>query len=85
MNLLLRAAIAPQAYLRGLAALQGASEQEVAAGLSARLLASIPIRVAAEVRVSERALSTEVRPAAYAVTELPPQELPGGMQAQAYV
>jgi len=57
----------------------------VAAGLSARLLASIPIRVAAEVRVSERALSTEVRPAAYAVTELPPQELPGGMQAQAYV
>jgi len=75
----------PQAYLRGLAALQGASEQEVAAGLSARPLASIPIRVAAEVRVSERALSTEVRPAAYAVTELPPQELPGGMQAQAYV
>lgn len=74
----------PQAYLRGSAALQGASEQEVSAGISARPLARVPIRFAAEVRVSDRAETSEVRPAFYAVTELAPQQLPGGLQAEAY-
>ncbi len=74
----------PQAYVRGSAALQGASEQEVAAGLSARPLAKLPIRLAAEMRVSERAAGSEVRAAAYAVTELAPQPLPGGLEARAY-
>ena len=74
----------PQAYLRASASIEGASEQEVAAGLSARPLARVPIRLAAEMRVSNRAQGQEVRPAAYAVTELAPQQLPGGLQAQVY-
>lgn len=75
----------PQVYLRGSAALQGSNEQEVAAGLSARPIAKLPVRVAAELRMSDYAQSKEVRPAAYAVTELPPQELPGGLRAEAYL
>ena len=74
----------PQAYLRGSAALQGAREQEVAAGLSARPLAGLPLRVAAEVRASDRTGGREVRPAAFAVTELAPQHLPGGLVAEVY-
>ncbi len=74
----------PQAYLRGSAALQGAREQEVAVGLSARPLARLPLRVAAELRASDRATGGELRPAAYAVTELPPQQLPGGLVAEGY-
>ncbi|TIX51289.1 hypothetical protein [Alteraurantiacibacter aquimixticola] len=74
----------PQAYVRGSAALNGASEREVAAGLSARPLARIPIRVAAEARLSDRPESREVRPAAYTVTELPPVNLPLGLRGEAY-
>lgn len=44
----------PQAYLRAAAALQGAREEEAALGLSARPLAGVPVRVAAELRVSQR-------------------------------
>ena len=76
---------APQAYLRASSSLQGPREQVAAAGLSARPLAAVPLRVAAEVRLADRAGQTEVRPAAYAVTELPPQSLPGGLVAEAYV
>ncbi len=57
----------------------------MAAGLSARPIAKLPVRVAAELRMSDYAQSKEVRPAAYAVTELPPQELPGGLRAEAYL
>lgn len=75
----------PQAYLRGSAAMQGAREQEVAVGLSARPLGRVPLRVAAEVRAGDRASGFAVRPAAYAVTELAPQQLPGRLVAEAYV
>jgi len=78
------AAQRPQAYLRGSAALQGAREQEVAVGLSARPLARVPLRMAAELRASDRATGSEVRPAAFVVTELAPQHLPAGMVAEAY-
>jgi hypothetical protein len=74
----------PQAYLRGSTALQGAREQEAALGLSARLLANVPVRLAAEMRASERTGGTSLRPAAYAVTELPPQALGGGLVAEGY-
>lgn len=78
----------PQAYLRAAAALQGAREEEAALGLSARPLGGVPVRVAAELRVRQRdsrlAGSTRLRPAAYAVTELPPQGLPLGATAEAY-
>ena len=74
----------PQAYLRGSAALQGAAEQDVAAGLSARPLAGLPLRLAAEVRASDRSNGREVRAAAFVVTELAPQQLPGGLVAEVY-
>ncbi len=75
----------PQAYLRGSAALQGAREAEAAVGLSARPLPRIPVRLAAEVRVADRATGSEVRPAAYAVTELPRVALPAGLTGEVYL
>jgi hypothetical protein len=75
----------PQAYLRASSALAGAREQEVAAGLSARPVPRVPLRLAAEARVSRSSGVTEVRPALYAVTELPPAELPLGVRGEAYV
>ncbi len=75
----------PQAYLRGSSALQGAREYGVAAGLSARPLAWVPLRLAGEVRLNQRASGTQTVPAAYAVSELPPQRLPGGLTGEAYV
>lgn len=74
----------PQLYLRATSALEGAREREVAFGASARPLPSLPVRFAAESRLSETAGGTEVRAAGYAVTELPPLDLPGGITAEAY-
>jgi hypothetical protein len=74
----------PQAYLRATTALEGARERDFAAGLSARPLSSIPVRLHAEARVSERAGGNEVRPAAFATTELPSLSLPGNLRAEAY-
>jgi hypothetical protein len=76
---------APQAYLRATRALGGQQESEVAAGLSARPLPGFPVRLAAEARVSETDRGTEVRGAAYAVSELPPVQLPAGFSGEAYV
>jgi len=75
----------PQAYLRASAALDGGSEKEMAVGLSARPVAAIPARLAGEARVTDRATQTELRAAAYVVSELPPVELPAGVTAEAYV
>ncbi len=80
---------APQAHLRASTALANAGnrlrERELAAGLSARPLASVPVRVAAELRLSDLAQGTELRPAAYAVTELPPVALPLGARGELYL
>lgn len=77
-------ALRPQAYLRASAALAGVREQEIAAGVSARPLAGVPLRLAVEARIDETSLGTRLRPAAYAVTEFPPLKLPLGMRAEAY-
>lgn len=75
----------PEAHLRASAALAGARERELAAGLSARPLSGVPVRLIAEARVSETGRGTRVRPAAYAVSEFPPLPLPLGARAEAYV
>ena len=75
----------PLAYLRASTALAGAREQEVAAGFSVRPLPGVPLRVAAEARVGETDRGARLRPAAYAVTELPPLELPLGARAEVYL
>ncbi|APE27110.1 hypothetical protein [Aurantiacibacter gangjinensis] len=76
---------APLAYARFTRALQGGSETEGALGLSARPLPSVPVRLAAEARVSETDAGTELRGAAYAVTELPRVTLPAGFEGEAYL
>ena len=74
----------PTAYVRATRALSGPRESEVAAGFAARPLAGVPLRVAGEVRVSDEPAGREVRPAAFAVTELPPAKLPLGLRGEAY-
>ncbi|MEL1249428.1 hypothetical protein [Aurantiacibacter gilvus] len=76
---------APEAHLRATRALEGEQESDVAAGLSARPFPSVPVRLAAEARVTETDRGTELRGAAYAVSELPPVALPGGFTGEAYV
>jgi len=76
---------APQAHLRATRALEGRRETKVAAGLSARPVPAVPVRLAAEARVSETDRGTELRAAAYAVSELPPVRLPAGFDGEAYV
>ncbi|MBS1240249.1 MAG: hypothetical protein H6R45_955, partial [Proteobacteria bacterium] len=75
---------APAAYARVSQALGGASESEFALGLSARPVPRLPVRAAAELRVTQVGGRTLVRPAAYTVTELPPFGLPLGFTGEAY-
>lgn len=74
----------PAVYLRGSKAISGAGEAEGALGVSARPAPGVPLRVAAELRVSETSGKAELRPAAYVVTELPPVELPLAFRGEAY-
>ena len=80
---------APQAHLRGSAALSqsgnGLQDKEVALGVSARPIPSVPVRVAAEARISDTVEGTSVRPAVYAVTELNPVPLPLGARGELYL
>ena len=75
---------APQAYVRASGALKAPHDAELAGGLSARPIGSLPVRLAAEVRVVDTQGGADVRPAAYAVTELPPFELPLGTRGEVY-
>ena len=75
---------APRAYLRVSRALGGFDEGEVAAGLSARPFARVPLRLLAEARVQRGSGQTRVRPAASLVSELPPVRLPLGIAGEAY-
>lgn len=74
----------PRAYARIYRALIDQGETEIAAGISARPLAGIPLRAHTELRVTEFQTSTEVRPAAFVTTELPVLHLPLGMRAEGY-
>ena len=80
---------APQAHLRGSVALSdpgvGQRDREVAIGVSARPIPSVPVRVAAEARVGDTGGGTSVRPAVYAVTELNPVVLPLGARGEVYL
>ncbi|WP_162789474.1 hypothetical protein [Altererythrobacter sp. ZODW24] len=73
----------PQAYFRATTALSQ-SEREAALGLSARPFGGLPIRVAGEVRYSKLQAGNELRPAAFAHTELPPVDLTAGLRAEVY-
>jgi len=75
----------PQAYARTSSALRSPRDAEIAGGLSARPLAGVPVRLAAELRVADTQAGTELRPAAFAVTEFPPLDLPLGARGEAYL
>ena len=74
----------PRLFARAYRALVTNGESEVAFGASARPVGSVPVRVAAELRVTDRRFGTDLRPAVIAVTELPPQSLPAGFRLEAY-
>ena len=74
----------PQAYLRTSSGLEGPREREIAVGVSARPVPSLPLRVQAEARYFDYEGGSEARAAVFAVTELPPQQLPGGFRAETY-
>lgn len=80
---------APQAYLRGSVALDDPGndlrESEVAVGLSARPVARLPVRLAAEARVTDTDRGARLRPAAFAVSEFPPVALPLGTRGELYL
>lgn len=75
----------PRAYLRAYQALIEGGETELAAGLSARPLGSVPVRAFAEVRLTDTPLfGRTVRPAAYVVTEFAPLRLPLDVALELY-
>jgi hypothetical protein len=76
----------PMAYLRANTALGAVRESEIALGLAARPVASLPIVLAAEARAFRSASGRKsFRPAALAYTELPPFGLPLGFTGEAYL
>ncbi len=74
----------PRLYARAYRALVQDGESELALGVSARPFALIPIRIAAEARLTDAAFRTEVRPSASAITEIAPIRLPYGAHLEAY-
>ena len=74
----------PRLYARAYRALVRRGESELALGASARPLPRLPVRVFGELRVTDGAFRRELRPAAFAVTELAPQSLPLGARLEAY-
>lgn len=75
----------PTAYARVTGALQAPHQAEVAAGLAVRPGRGLPLNLAAEVRVTDTDTGRQVRPAIFAVTELPPAPLPLRLRGEAYL
>lgn len=73
-----------RAFLRAYHAFIPDGENEIAAGISARPIGAIPVRAFAELRVTDNVFGTDLRPAAYIVTELPPARLPFDFSLEAY-
>ncbi|MEO1729849.1 MAG: hypothetical protein AAFR64_03840 [Pseudomonadota bacterium] len=74
----------PRLYVRAYRALIDEPESELSVGASARPFGKVPVRMAAEVRATENAFGNDIRPAAFAITEIPPIALPVGLSAEVY-
>lgn len=74
----------PRVFARAYRAMVRRGENEISLGASARPVPSIPVRVLGELRVTDGVLRTELRPAAFAVTEIAPQKLPFDLTLEAY-
>lgn len=78
--------INPIAYARVTSSLGTVKESEVALGLGARPLPSLPLVLAGEARAYRDPVGkTQFRPAVLAYTELPPADLPLGFRGEAYL
>ncbi len=75
----------PAAYLRVSSALERPRGEEAALGLSLRPLPKVAVAAMAEARVTRTLSGDVIRPAAALVSEFPPQPLPLGLRAEAYV
>lgn len=76
----------PALYARASQALAGGKDSELAAGIAARPLPAVPVSLYAEMRATQGSGgAVKLRPAAFAVTELPPARLPLGLHGEAYV
>jgi hypothetical protein len=75
---------APRAYARAYRALIARGESELALGLSARPLPEVPVRVMAEMRATDGTFFSEIRPSAFAVTEIAPVALPLKLVGEVY-
>lgn len=75
----------PAAYVRGTSALGGAGiDRQAALGLAARPVPGLPVALLAEGRAQQSPQTTRLRPALALVSELPPQRLPLGAEAEFY-
>jgi hypothetical protein len=74
----------PWLYARAYRALVRRGESELALGAALRPLPRVPLRAAAELRYTDGAFGSDLRPSAYVVTELPPLPLPDGTRLEAY-
>lgn len=75
---------APALYVRATHAPGMFAQSDLAAGLSARPVARLPVRVQAEARATRIGGETEIRPALIAVSELAPIDLPAGFRLEGY-
>ncbi len=74
----------PVAYGRAVSALGRRRESDLAAGLSVRPVPRIPVIAAGELRLSQRAGRTELRPAAFLAAGFDEVRLPAGLRARGY-
>jgi hypothetical protein len=77
-------AFEPRLHVRGYRAMVTQGESELSLGGSLRPVRAVPLRAFAEVRYTDTIFGADWRPAAYAVTEMPPQALPGAWQLEVY-
>ncbi len=74
----------PRLYARAYRAMVRRGESELALGASLRPVPGLPLRVAGEVRATDGAFRSELRPSAFAVTEMAPMALPLGTRLETY-
>lgn len=74
----------PQAYLRATHTPSRPAQAELAVGVGLRPLPRVPVRLQAEARATRTEGWTELRPAAAAITELAPHDLPLALRIEAY-
>jgi len=74
----------PRLYARAYRALVTRGESELSLGGSIRPLPGVPLRLAGEGRYTDSPFGSELRPAAYAVTEINPVALPLATRLEVY-